>query len=95
MWQVNIQIGAMPFGLSLRSDGSVVVWRLAPLGELVDLDSNGDAWAFFWQDTFIIADGIDLEELSYNVAYPLHLYPALKKWLKHQNLQYPEFKESV
>lgn len=93
MWQVNIRIDRLPLGLSLISDGSVIVWRLAPMGELVDLDSNGEAWAFFWQDEFIIADGKNLEELSYNVAYPLHLYPGLTKWLKQQNLEYPNFKE--
>lgn len=93
MWQVNLQIGRLPFGLGLRADGSVIIWRLSPMGELVDLDDKGDAWAFFWQDEFIITDGKNLEELSYNVAYPLHLYPGLKKWLKQQNLEYPNFEE--
>jgi hypothetical protein len=95
MWQVNIQIGNMPLGLGLRADGSVVVWPGQNLGRgIMDLQIENEAWAIFWSTEFAIFTTDNEESLSYNVAYPLSEYPALKQWLKQQNLIYPDFKET-
>lgn len=89
MWQARMQVGNLPFQLSLLQDGSAVLQKLAQFRGIIDIDDKGTPEACFWSDTFVFNDDTSPEELSYGVAYHLELYPKFKNWLSKQNLDTP------
>lgn len=89
MRQLNAQVGQLPLGVGFREDGTVVLMALGAFNGIVDAEQTNEVTGVYSQDGMTLVLKDSREEFSYNVAYPLSLYPLLKKWLTK------EFKDVV
>ncbi len=94
MRQMAIPLAGLPLALVLLSGGAVAIVPQAPISAILETDETLDVRACFYKECFTLTlKGGEPEEYDYSTAYYIEVIPALKQWLKQQNMPSPFPKE--